>query len=518
MSRLVVVDGSNIATEGRTMPSLRQLNEAVLAFMEENPGDKISVVVDATFGHRIDPKEVDDFNEAVENNEIVAPPAGAVGRGDGFVLAIADKKNATILSNDSYQEFHGQYDWLFDEGRLIGGKPVPNIGWVFINRVPVRGPKSRQAVKDAKRKRGDARPTKASKEANQPMPVPKAPPPGAKLADRNGGGRRRGRGGDKEATPALVPSAGAASAPTPAQHTNDLLSFLGFVEHHPVGSVVSGTVTSYSSHGAYVSIGDVSGYVPMRLMSNPAPRSARDVIGLGETVELVVAGFNPGRRGIDLGLPGMVAGTEAAAAKTGGRKKADKTERATKSAKSSRPAKTSKSAKPVKTAATDAEAAPSSSRKAAAKTPAAANPEPAAKKAAAKKAEPATKKSAAKKAAAKATTSAAKVPATKAAATKKAATSATKPASPAKKAPAATKAAAPKKTAAAGKKATTPAKASVAKKAAPKKAAAPSKKAPAAKTPTAKAPATKAPATKAAAPAKKAAAKKAAPAARRARG
>ena len=236
MSRLVVVDGSNIATEGRTIPSLKQLNEAVLAFMEENPDDKISVVVDATFGHRIDPKEIDDFNEAVENNEIVAPPAGAVGRGDGFVLAIADKKSATILSNDSYQEFHGQYDWLFDEGRLIGGKPVPNIGWVFILRVPVRGPKSRQSVKDAKRKRSDVRPTKASKEATQPMPVPKAPPPGATLGDRGTKGRRRGsgRGAAKEVAPALVPSATSTSVSTPPQHTNDLLSFLGFVEHHPV--------------------------------------------------------------------------------------------------------------------------------------------------------------------------------------------------------------------------------------------------------------------------------------------
>ena len=61
----------------------------------------------------------------------MAPPAGAVGRGDGFVLTIAEKVKASVLSNDSYQEFHDQYKWLFDEGRLIGGKPVPNVGWVF---------------------------------------------------------------------------------------------------------------------------------------------------------------------------------------------------------------------------------------------------------------------------------------------------------------------------------------------------------------------------------------------------
>src|SRR5262245_37846128 len=181
----VVVDGSNVATEGRALPSLKQLIEAVLAFMQEHPDDIITVVVDATFGHRIDPREVPEFDAAIENNELVAPPAGAIGRGDAFVLTIANKVNATVISNDSYQEFHGDYPWLFEEGRLIGGKPVPNIGWIFVPRVPVRGPVSRRAVKDAKkaaktspRETTEPRRTRASKEASRPMPVPTAPPPG----------------------------------------------------------------------------------------------------------------------------------------------------------------------------------------------------------------------------------------------------------------------------------------------------------------------------------------------------
>ena len=50
----VVVDGSNLATEGRTAPSLEQLDEAVTAFIAEHPDSEVTVVVDATFGHRID--------------------------------------------------------------------------------------------------------------------------------------------------------------------------------------------------------------------------------------------------------------------------------------------------------------------------------------------------------------------------------------------------------------------------------------------------------------------------------
>ena len=53
----VVVDGSNIATEGRAAPSLAQLDDAVRALLAEYPYEHATVVVDATFGHRIDAKE-----------------------------------------------------------------------------------------------------------------------------------------------------------------------------------------------------------------------------------------------------------------------------------------------------------------------------------------------------------------------------------------------------------------------------------------------------------------------------
>ena len=96
----VIVDGSNIATEGRSLPSLSQLNDAVMAFIEDHPDAAVTVVVDATFGHRIDKSEVEAFEEGVSNNELVAPPAGAVGRGDAFVLQIADKANDVIYIPD----------------------------------------------------------------------------------------------------------------------------------------------------------------------------------------------------------------------------------------------------------------------------------------------------------------------------------------------------------------------------------------------------------------------------------
>jgi hypothetical protein len=162
-SHHVVVDGSNLATEGRTFPSLEQLDEAVRAYASEDPGASIIVVVDATFEHRVGDAEREEVREAMLNGEVISPPAGAIGRGDAFVLRIAERTGATVLSNDSFQEFHGEHPWLFDDGRLIGGKPVPGVGWIFTPRLPIRGPKSRAATADARAKKDpESAPAKAA--------------------------------------------------------------------------------------------------------------------------------------------------------------------------------------------------------------------------------------------------------------------------------------------------------------------------------------------------------------------
>ena len=251
--------------------------------MNEYPDTKVTVVVDATFGHRIDKREVAEFNDAIDNNELVSPPAGAVGRGDGFVLTIAKKIGATVVSNDSYQEFHQDHPWLFDGGRLMGGKPVPLVGWVFIDRLPVR-PSAAKSVK------------KASREANRPMPIPRTPPPNIKLAAKT-------KAATASATAA--PTASARTKPTTA--VNDLTPFLEFVEKYKIGSKVKGVVETYSAHGVYVRIGNVLGYLPLRLMSNPPPRSAREFVKIGQQVSLVVSSFTASRRSIDVGIVGLVA-------------------------------------------------------------------------------------------------------------------------------------------------------------------------------------------------------------------
>jgi hypothetical protein len=489
----VVVDGSNLATEGRTLPSLQQLDDAVRAFIAEFAPETVTVVVDATFPNRIDDSERATFEAAVEAGEIISPPAGVIGRGDAFVLQIADRADAVVLSNDSFQEFHGQYPWLFDSGRLVGGKPVPYVGWVFMNRSPVRGPLSRRSVSDAKRA-AKAAAAAAPPAMSSPQEDGKARRARGKGADKGGKGGKAADKGDKAkpekktaAAPAHDVALAGAAKPTvgdsgrrrrggsavAVEPYNDALPFIEFVSAHPRGSTVQGEVERFASHGAYVLVDGTRAYLPLKHLADPPPRSAREVLTPGQPYEFVVHAFDTPRRGIDLTMPGVV---------------------------------------PEGTAA-DPVTQPEEARVAPARKKAAAKKAPARKKAAAKKA-PARKKSAAKKAPARKRTTAKKAPARKKAAAKKA--PARKKAA-AKKAPARKKAAAKKAPArkkAAAKKAPARKKKAAAKKAPARKKTA-AKRAPARK----KAAAKKAPARKKAAarkaPARKKAAARKAPARRR---
>ncbi|HVM04423.1 MAG TPA: hypothetical protein VM242_04545, partial [Acidimicrobiales bacterium] len=281
-ARHVVVDGSNIATEGRSLPSLVQLDQAVREYRREFPDDVITVVVDATFGHRIDPSERADFDAAVAHNEIVSPPAGAIGRGDAFLLRVAEKVGATVLSNDSFQEFHGEHEWLFNAGRLIGGKPVPGVGWIFTPRTPVRGPKSRDSIREARRaaRPGRTDEVKLVQKAIEVATEEAVEPDSPKVKRR-----RRRRGG----------------AP-PADPVNEPLPFIEFVASHPLGAPVEAEVESFSSHGAFVMAQGCRCYVPLSGLGEPPPRAAKEVLRRGETRTFVLQALDPPRRGIELAL------------------------------------------------------------------------------------------------------------------------------------------------------------------------------------------------------------------------
>ena len=310
----VAIDGSNLATEGRTLPSLQQLDEAVRSFVDEFAPTTVTVIVDASFPNRIDASERDAFEAALSAGELISPPAGVIGRGDAFLLQIADRAGAVVLSNDSFQEFHGQYGWLFDQGRLVGGKPVPHVGWVFMERSPVRGPLSRRSVSDAKKAAkpvpAKAAPPKKAPAKSLPGRTPKR---GANDAARRAAGAKVAAGA-KAATVATRPpsrsrggrSVGTGASAAAVQPYNEALPFIEFVAAHPVGTLVSGEVERFASHGAYVMAGGARCYLPLAHLADPPPRSARDALSMGQPYEFLVCAFDTPRRGVDLAIPGVV--------------------------------------------------------------------------------------------------------------------------------------------------------------------------------------------------------------------
>jgi len=323
-SRLhVVVDGSNLATEGRTVPSLVQLDDAVRSFMEENPHTEIIVVVDASFEHRVASNERARFKEAELAGEIVTPPAGAIGRGDAFILKIAQRINAVVLSNDSFQEFHEEYPWLFDVNRLIGGKPVKGVGWVFTPRIPVRGAKSARAAKKlsltlpggtkptigttltpVKAVKAPKKVTKAAKTtAKVAKKVAKVAEPVAKHVEAPSKKAAKKTAAPKKAALKLVaPAKKAAKVPAPPkkkptepavalrrgrQPVNPESDFTSFRNSHKIGSKLEGEVTAFTSHGAVIKVKlrgtkYVECYAPTTLLGTPAPARARDVLKRGD--------------------------------------------------------------------------------------------------------------------------------------------------------------------------------------------------------------------------------------------
>jgi hypothetical protein len=337
----VVVDGSNFATEGRVTPSLAQLDEAVRAFIEEHPNTEIIVVADASFEHRVAPGERAHFKAAELAGEIVTPPAGAIGRGDAFILKIADRIKGVVLSNDSFQEFHDEYPWLFDEGRLIGGKPVKGVGWVFTSRLPVRNTKTTRPVKKlsvtlshgAKPSIGTTlTPVKATKAKKAPLKAAKAPtkvpakaapappkekkPPKVELAEKQPVKAAKkspvkvakAPPKSKKATKQVAVPPSPAIALRRGRHpVNPEADFALFRSAHRIGSRVEGEVTDFTSHGAVIKVALKSGqliecYAPTTSLGDPAPARARDVLKRGDHRTFRLVAVDAERRIAELAL------------------------------------------------------------------------------------------------------------------------------------------------------------------------------------------------------------------------
>ena len=301
----VVVDGSNIATEGRATPSLAQLRDAVSAFSEEYPGSEFIVVVDASFSHRVSAAEKVALKEMELAGDVVSPPAGSVGRGDAFVLKIAERIEGVVLSNDSFQEFQDEHAWLFDSGRLVGGKPVPRVGWIFTERQPVRATRPAPVKKLTVDLPDGKKPTIGATLTPKAKPAAKAPAKApAKAVAKVAKAAKKAAVKPSKSAAKPVPVTKATKRDRVPVNAEDI--FERFCATHKVRSHVEGSVVAFTSHGAVIKVpfdnGFIECYVPTTALGTPPPVRARDVLKRGEQHRFRLTAIDRDRRIPDLAL------------------------------------------------------------------------------------------------------------------------------------------------------------------------------------------------------------------------
>lgn len=130
-----VVDGSNLAYNGRGRASLARLYSALEELREQHPGAQTIVIVDANFRHVVADEEKVEVDREVTNGALHRVPARTVGGADVYLLEIARRKNGTVVSNDGFREHTDHHSWLSAEGRLLGAEEIAGV-WVFKERRP----------------------------------------------------------------------------------------------------------------------------------------------------------------------------------------------------------------------------------------------------------------------------------------------------------------------------------------------------------------------------------------------
>jgi Zc3h12a-like Ribonuclease domain. len=124
----VVVDASNVAHHVKNangQPQMSNILAAVRALEESE--DEFVIIADASLRHDIDDKET--YLKLLESENVEEVPAG--NDADHFILDIATREKAKILSNDKFRDYAAEFrniasmriPFVIEKGRLTFGKP-----------------------------------------------------------------------------------------------------------------------------------------------------------------------------------------------------------------------------------------------------------------------------------------------------------------------------------------------------------------------------------------------------------
>ena len=124
----VVVDASNVAHHVKNdngQPQIANILAAVKALEESE--DEFVIIADASLRHEIDDKA--QFGKLLQSENVEEVPPG--NDADHFILDIATREKARILSNDKFRDYAAEFrnissmriPFVIENGRLTFGRP-----------------------------------------------------------------------------------------------------------------------------------------------------------------------------------------------------------------------------------------------------------------------------------------------------------------------------------------------------------------------------------------------------------
>jgi hypothetical protein len=110
-NKIIVVDGANVAWSEQTSERKPKVSNivAMRKALEAEGLDPI-IIIDARLRHDID--DPNQLEGLIDGQHVRQSPAGT--EADYFILMTADQQDADVVSNDTFDDYRDDYDWIWE--------------------------------------------------------------------------------------------------------------------------------------------------------------------------------------------------------------------------------------------------------------------------------------------------------------------------------------------------------------------------------------------------------------------
>lgn len=110
-SEVIVVDGANVAWSEQTNNGKpRVANIVAMRKALEKEGFDPIIIIDASLRYDVD--DPDQLESLIDGQHVRQSPAGT--EADYFVLMTADQQHSRFVTNDTYEQYRDDYDWIWE--------------------------------------------------------------------------------------------------------------------------------------------------------------------------------------------------------------------------------------------------------------------------------------------------------------------------------------------------------------------------------------------------------------------